>query len=146
MPARRWDVVGTIVVFFIHPTLPPAMTSDPDPADLPLPQRVVLLSLTHCVRTGDEPVHTGDIIQACRNQMDALRDEALGKLGEAEVSRALNQLEAKGYVELEPRDTSPTGKGRPVYTLGVDAETVVESFRPDAQLQAMLDAYEDAWT
>jgi Cdc6-like AAA superfamily ATPase len=121
------------------------MTSESDPSDLPLPQRVVLLSLTHCVRTGDEPVHTGDIIQTCRNQMDALRDEALGSLGEAEVSRALNQLEAEGYVELEARNTSPTGKGRPVYSLAVDAETVIESFQPDNQLQSMLEAYQDAW-
>lgn len=146
MPASPRIAVVTMVVFFTSPTLPPAMTTEPDPSDLPLPQRVVLLSLTHCVRTGHEPVHTGDIIQACRNQRDALRDEALGSLGEAEVSRALNQLEAQGYVELEPRDTSPTGKGRPVYTLGVDAETVVEAFRPDTQLQAMLEAYQDAWT
>lgn len=121
------------------------MTSDPDLADLPLPQRVVLLSLTHCVRTGDGPVHTGDVIQACRSQMDALGSEALGSLGEAEVSRALNELEAQGYVQLEPRNTSPTGKGRPVYSLGVDAETVVESFRPDEQVRGLLEAYRDAW-
>ena len=122
------------------------MTSESDLTDLPLPQRVVLLSLTHCVRTGGAPVHTGDVIQACRSQLETLGGDTLGTLGEAEVSRALNELEAAGHVELEARNTSPTGKGRPVYSLGVDAETVVEAFRPDSQLEAMLDAYQDAWS
>ncbi len=122
------------------------MTSESDLSDLPLPQRVVLLSLTHCVRTSEGAVHTGDVIQTCRSNLDALGGEALGSLGEAEVSRALNHLETAGYVELEARNTSPTGKGRPVYSLGVDAETVVDAFRPDEQLRRLLETYQDAWS
>ena len=132
--------------FFTVGVHSPCMESEHDIADLPLPQRVVLLSLAHCLETGDGPVHTGEVIQACRSNVDHLGGDALGSMGEAEVSRALNQLEAAGLVSLEQRETSPTGKGRPVYSLAVETETVVEACRPDTQLEALLEAYQQAWS
>ncbi|MHB9288604.1 hypothetical protein ACKVMT_16355 [Halobacteriales archaeon Cl-PHB] len=122
------------------------MSSDEDLSDLPLPQRVALLTVAHCARTQGGPVHTGQVVQACGTRMDALGEEALGRIGEAEVSRALNRLEADGYVQMEVKDESATGKGRPVYSLTMDAETVVDAFRPDKQLNALIEAYADAWS
>jgi Cdc6-like AAA superfamily ATPase len=121
------------------------METDTDLADLPLPQRVVLLHLAYCARTGEEPVHAGRIIQTCNRNADALGDDTLGRLGEAEISRSLNRLEAAGVVRLEASGTSPAGKGRPVYSLAVDPAAVVETYRPDEQLRTLVEAYGDAW-
>ncbi len=122
------------------------MTSDEDLSDLPLSQRVALLTLAHCIETDGGPVHTGQVIQACDVRLDSLDADAFGRLGEAEITRALNRLEAEGHVEMEVTDQSPTGKGRPTYSLAMDTETVVSAFRPDQQLGALVEAYEDAWS
>lgn len=121
------------------------MTTDEALDDLPLPQRVVLLSLTHCVETDDGAVHTGEVIRTARDNLDLLGDHALGKLGEAEVSRALNLLEAEGLVSQESRDRSPTGKGRPVYRPAVDRATVTAALESDDQVAAILETFREEW-
>ena len=51
----------------------------------------------------------------------------VGKLTEADVSRALYSLEEAGLVVDEgPADSSPTGKGRPIYAPVPDPETLYE--------------------
>jgi len=121
------------------------MATDEALDDRPLPQRVVLLSLTHCVETDEGPIHTGEVIRTARDHLDLLGDDALGRLGEAEVSRALNLLEADGLVTQESRDTSPTGKGRPVYLPTVDRETVTAALESDDRVAAMLKTYREDW-
>jgi len=122
------------------------MSADSDPVDLPLAQRVTLLGLAHLSRTGGLPAHTGEVIRACSGRLEAVEDAALGRLGEAEVSRALNALEAAGYVEMaKTGETSPTGKGRPAYSLAVETDPVLEAFRDDDRMEALLEAFAQAW-
>ncbi|MEF8776956.1 MAG: hypothetical protein V5A43_10720 [Haloarculaceae archaeon] len=122
------------------------MTTDQVPDELSLPQRVVLLSLTHCVETDDDgSVHTGDVIRTARAHLDLLGDRAVGKLGEADVSRALNLLEAEGLVTQESRHSSPTGKGRPVYRPTVDRETVAAVLETDDHVAPMLETFREDW-
>lgn len=121
------------------------MTSDEDISDLPLPQRVVLLNVTHCVETGEGPVHTGEVTRTSRANAELLGDRAVGKLGEAEVSRALNRLEAEGLVTQESRGNSPTGKGRPVYRPTVETETVEAACETDDPIAGMLETYREDW-
>lgn len=116
------------------------MTSELDFGARPLPERVVLLTLAHCVRRASSPVHTGQVMQACRDHHEALGRHALGRLGEADVNRALNRLEADGIVETASRDPSPTGKGRPVYRPVPSTDAVVQAARGDEQVADIVDA------
>lgn len=122
------------------------MTGDQDLSDRPLPQRIVLLTVVHCVVTGTEPVHTGRVCQACSDRREAMGEDVLGRLGEAEVSRALNALEADGYVEMAVDDPSPTGKGRPGYTLAVDADAVVDALQSDERTEPLVEAFAADWS
>jgi Cdc6-like AAA superfamily ATPase len=101
--------------------------------DLTLPQRTVLSSVAALDADGETPAHANVISQACRELVEELDD--IGTLTEAEVGRALNALEAEGFVSVPSMDdTSPTGKGRPAYELSVDAETVSEVLAADERL------------
>lgn len=113
-------------------------------ASLSLSSRVVLLTVTHLSQTGETPVHTGQVIRANANHLDAVDAETLGRISEAEVSRALNRLEDKNLVEMAKQDeTSPVGKGRPAYTLAVDVETVLESLADDDAVAPLVEQVDD---
>lgn len=120
------------------------MAPDLDLDDRPLPERVALATLAHCVRRTEGRVHTGHVSRTCRTHRDALGVEALGRLGEAEVSRALNRLEAEGLVESERQDTTPTGKGRPAYRPVPGVEDVLRASRADEQVRGLVEAFEEA--
>lgn len=101
--------------------------------DLTLPQRVVLFAVADLQADGETPAHANVISQACRRLAEDLDD--IGTLPEAEVGRALNTLEAEGFVSVPSmEDTSPTGKGRPAYELAVDLASVRESLSGDDRL------------
>lgn len=105
----------------------------PEFDDLTLPQRTVLSSVAALEADGETPAHANVISQACRELAEELDD--VGTLTEAEVGRALNALEAEGFVSVPSmEDTSPTGKGRPAYELAVDVETVREALAADERL------------
>jgi Cdc6-like AAA superfamily ATPase len=107
---------------------------------LSLSCRVVLLSVTQLEQTGETPVHTGQVIQATKNHVDAVDADTLGSLDEAEVNRALNRLEADSLVEMaELNNSSPVGKGRPAYSLDVSAEVVLETLSADEAVASLAD-------
>ncbi|WP_255198657.1 hypothetical protein [Halorarius litoreus] len=107
----------------------------PDLAAATLSERVTLLGLTYLTVRGDVPAHTGQVVETCTWTFDDLGGEVLGNLSEADVSRALNALEASGGVEQVFGDEqSPVGKGRPRYELAVDAERVLASYDDDERL------------
>lgn len=105
-----------------------------------LSEKVVLLSMADLELTGTAPAHTGEVIRATKDHVEAVEADTMGKLSESEVNRALNRLEAEGYVEIvETGDTSPIGKGRPTYTLGVEVETVIEALAEDEAVGQLAD-------
>lgn len=114
-----------------------------DIESLPLSNRVVLLTMTHLSLTGETPAHTGQVIRACTDHLEAVDAETLGKLAEAEVNRALNRLEAEEVVEMAPvDDTSPVGKGRPAYALAVDEADVFEELGDDDAVAPLVERVE----
>jgi DNA-binding HxlR family transcriptional regulator len=93
--------------------------------------RIVLLCLADLDAAESTPVHTGDVIRASRDLLAAVDADLMDSLSEGAVSRALNRLEADGLVEMSTSTTSPTGKGRPQYTLAVEAGDVVDPLETD---------------
>ncbi|MFT4921069.1 MAG: Cdc6-like AAA superfamily ATPase [Haloarculaceae archaeon] len=105
-----------------------------------LSEKVVLLSMADLELSGTTPTHTGEVIRATKDHVDAVEADTMGKLSESEVNRALNRLEAEGYVEIaETGDTSPVGKGRPAYTLGVDVEAIIDALADDDAVGHLAD-------
>lgn len=114
------------------------MTEEID--SLSLTGRIVLLSVTALETDGGTPAHTGEVIRASGDHVGDVEAETVGKLSEAEVNRTLNDLEDAGLVETASRDdTSPVGKGRPAYRLGVDAGEVLDTLDEDDDVGALAD-------
>lgn len=107
-------------------------------SSLSLSGRVVLLTMADLSLSGDTPVHTGRVIRATTDHLDAVDADTIGTLDEAEVNRALNRLEEEGLVEMaQPDDTSPVGKGRPAYSLSVSTDTVVDALSDDKDVTGL---------
>jgi len=97
--------------------------------------RVVLLGLVALSAAGETPAHTGRVVRTCDERAGSIRADVLGRVSEAEVNRALNRLEADGYVDcVDGDDTSPVGKGRPQYTLATERGAVVDALVDDEQV------------
>ncbi len=106
-----------------------------EPLSRSLSGRLVLLCLVDLEHAAETPVHTGEIIGELRDLLDSLDEHLLDSLSEAAVNRALNRLESDGLVEMSsPSGTSPTGKGRPQYTLAADPSEVVSSLADDEEV------------
>jgi hypothetical protein len=104
-----------------------------------LTHRVVLLSVAELSGRDDVPAHAGEIVSTCIDSIDTVEGDVLGKLSEADVARALNQLEDTGLVErAEVGDTSAVGKGRPAYVLPMGGKTVCEALDEDDRLEALV--------
>lgn len=104
---------------------------------LTLPQRVVLLGVSNLSTDGETPAQANEVVSTCRELADSI--DAIGALTEAEVGRALNELEADGFVAVPSMsDTSPTGKGRPAYELDGDAASIREELLADDRLADLV--------
>jgi len=105
-----------------------------------LSSRVILLCMVDLERSGATPVHTAEIISAARERLESVETDTLGRLSEAGVSRSVKELEADGLLEVvETEDRSPTGKGRPTYTMAVDTGIVIEGLAGDEAVAALAD-------
>ncbi|WP_338741367.1 hypothetical protein [Haloplanus salilacus] len=105
-----------------------------------LVQRLTLIGVGSLSTRGEAPAHAGRIARVCDEQAEAIDGDVVGSVSEAEVTRALNELDAAGLVDTaETDDRSPVGKGRPAYDLDCDPETLVERFESDDRLQQLLD-------
>lgn len=96
-------------------------------ADATLDQRVVLLATVEASRDRETPMNPAELRVFCNDRLANPDAPVFGGLSEADVSRALNVLEAEGLVENVADDTSPTGKGRPTYELVPEPEPVRET-------------------
>jgi predicted transcriptional regulator len=92
-----------------------------------LTNQVILLAVTELASENETPVQTHKLRQHCQRRLPEVDTEVVGTITEADVIRSLYRLEDEGLVdEVSPAETSPTGKGRPAYTLAVSAEMVYE--------------------
>ena len=106
----------------------------------PLSGRIVLLCLVDLEHAASTPAHTGEVIRESRDLLETVERDLMDSLSEAAVNRALNRLEADGLVEMStPSGTSPTGKGRPMYTLSVDAAEIIEPLARDDEVAPIAD-------
>lgn len=97
--------------------------------------RIVLLCLADLEHTASTPAHTGEVVRESRDLLETVERDLMDSLSEAAVNRALNRLEADGLVEMSnPSGTSPTGKGRPKYTLSVEPAEVIEPLAADGEV------------
>jgi predicted ArsR family transcriptional regulator len=102
--------------------------------------RVVLLGVAELSGRDDVPAHAGEVVSVCIDHVDEIEGDVLGKVSEADVARALNQLEDAGLVErADVGDTSAVGKGRPAYVLPMGTGAVCETFESDDRLGALIE-------
>lgn len=102
---------------------------------LSLADQTVLLGVVALDRADETPVQTPELREVCTTQLADV-ETVVGTLSEADVMRSLYRLEDEGVVEeVKEARLSPTGKGRPAYTL-VDS--------PDAIVEAVDDELTDA--
>lgn len=102
-----------------------------------LTQRVVLVSLVSLSMDdgATEPFDPTDVRSACNDRFRDPDGPVVGRVSEADVMSALNELGPTDLLEEVDRgDTSPVGKGRPAYVLGVDAGSVLEAYADDDRL------------
>lgn len=126
--------------FFPVAVLGPTMGADADLSTTTLGERVTLLGIVSLSRRGETPTHAGQVVETCTWRFEEVEGDVLGKLSEAEVTRALNRLQSDGVVrESDDGDTSPVGKGRPKYDLEVDDGAVLEAFAGDDRLRAVVE-------
>ena len=104
-----------------------AMGMEPTFDSLSLTNQVVLLGVVKRHENDDTPVQTHEIRKTCKTALEGVETQVVGTISEADVMRSLYRLEDESFVEeVETAQSSPTGKGRPAYTLAIDAETVYE--------------------
>ncbi|THE66572.1 hypothetical protein D8Y22_00075 [Salinadaptatus halalkaliphilus] len=95
-------------------------------------EQVVLLGVAYAHREELTPVQTHDLRRLCRSSLETGETDLVGTLSEADVMRSLYTLEATDVVEeVETDGTSPTGKGRPSYTLAVGIDVILEGVDDD---------------
>lgn len=111
-----------------------------DIASRSLSGRIVLLCLADLEYSASTPAHTGEVVGVTRDLLDTVEQDLVDSLSEAAVNRALNRLEADGLVEMStPTGTSPTGKGRPQYSLAVEPEAVVDPLDDDDEVAPLAE-------
>jgi len=103
-----------------------------------LTHRVVLLGVADLATDDGTPAHAGEVRRAAKESLDAVGGDVVGTLSEAEVARALNELEAEGLLSAERGDTSVSGKGRPRYDLAVDHERLLGDLREDDRVEPLV--------
>ena len=105
-----------------------------------LVHRLTLIGVARLDASGETPAHAGEITRTCAEQVDAVDADVVGGVTEAEVTRALNELDAAGLVDRTERDaTSPVGKGRPTYEASLGPADLAGAFGDDGRLERLLD-------
>lgn len=104
-----------------------------------LTHRVVLLGVAELSGRDDAPAHAGDVVSVCMDNLADVDADVVGHLSEADVARALNELEDAGFVErADVGDTSAVGKGRPAYVLPMGVERLCEALGDDDRLTTLV--------
>lgn len=114
------------------------MSEAPDFDGLDLTHRVVLLGVVELDSEGRTPVHAGEVRAHCSDTLASVEGDVVGTLTEAEVARALNELDAADLLAGSRDNTSPSGKGRPGFRLGVAGEDVLEALDDDERVSPLV--------
>lgn len=110
-----------------------------------LSERVVLLGVTELAEHGETPVHSSTVKRACVERLDEVEGDVVGSLSEADVVRALNQLEDDGLISrVTVENPSPVGKGRPTYELSPDPDGVLDALADDDRIARLVGEVRDA--
>lgn len=116
-----------------------------DVEETALTHRVVLLGVAELSGRDEAPAHAGDVVSVCIDNLADVDADVMGRLSEADVARALNELEDAGLVErADVGDTSAVGKGRPAYVLPMDIEQLCEAFGDDDRVTTLVEHVETA--
>jgi hypothetical protein len=108
-----------------------------------LTHRVVLLGVAELGGRDEVPAHAGEIVSVCIDNLADVEGDVVGSLSEADVARALNELEDAGLVERgDVGDTSAVGKGRPAYVLPMGGDALCETFEDDDRLTTLVERVE----
>jgi hypothetical protein len=114
-----------------------------DVAETTLTHRVVLLGVAELGGRGESPAHAGEVVSVCIDNLTAVDGDVIGTLSEADVARALNELEDAGLVErADVGDTSAVGKGRPAYVLPMGVDDLCTALGDDDRLVTLVDRVE----
>jgi hypothetical protein len=108
-----------------------------------LSTQVVLVGVVALSDRGETPAHAGEVRRTANDGMDAVEGDVVGTVTEAEAARSLSELEAAGVLDGQRDETSATGKGRPSYSLAVDAETVRAELAADERVAPLLDGADE---
>ena len=107
--------------------------------------RFVLLSVIDLRARDDVPVHSFDVTGICEDLLDEFddMDELLpGGVARQRVINALSELESAGLLG-EERTESPTGKGRPAYSLDIDETAILDGLADDDRFADAVAAIRD---
>ncbi|MFC4248645.1 hypothetical protein ACFOZ7_17230 [Natribaculum luteum] len=105
-----------------------------------LTEQLVLLGLVELNHRGRTPAQPHELRKTCCTQLPSDGDGVVGSVSEADVMRSLYQLEANDLVAEEtPDTTSPTGKGRPYYSLAIETESILEAVDDQSPLEDVVD-------
>jgi len=105
-----------------------------------LVQRLTLLGVAQLSESGETPAHAGKIARTCAEGATAVEGDVVGTVSEADVTRALNELDADGHVTTaDAGERSPVGKGRPAYELAHATTTLIDAFDDDERLDAVVE-------
>jgi predicted ArsR family transcriptional regulator len=119
------------------------MSEHTDVEETTLTHRVVLLGVAELSGRDDVPAHAGEVVSVCIDNLANVDGDVLGRLSEADVARALNELEDAGLVErADVGDTSAVGKGRPAYVLPIGADALCDAYDDDDRLTSLVDHVE----
>lgn len=103
-------------------------------------QRVVLCGLVDLSTAGETPANSAELRAAATECLAVADADVMGRVSEADVMRALNGLADSPLVdETRPDDSSPVGKGRPVYELDVGTARVREELSEDDRLASLFE-------
>ena len=112
---------------------------DVDIERLAFAERLTLLEITNAVVTGKEPIDSGELRRHVGDRLSTVDATVVGDLKERDIMRALNKLGTEEYVAENQPSTSPTGKGRPRYSLNADAEHILDALSEDERLEPLVE-------
>lgn len=106
--------------------------------EMTLTERLVLLGLVRQVRHDEAPTTSAELLTVCQACLDGVDADVVGRLTEADVTRALNTLATNEFVEEAMQQRSPVGKGRPTYTLRTDVDSTLSALSADERLAPLV--------
>ncbi|WP_136715162.1 hypothetical protein [Halorientalis salina] len=107
--------------------------------------RFVLLAVIDLRNRSDTPVHSFDVTGVCEDLIDefeGLAEMIPGGVTRQRVIEALTTLEEADLLGKE-RTESPTGKGRPAYSLAIDEPAILDQLADDERFAPAVERVRD---